>query len=161
MSYLIPRRDGSIIVGGASSVSRDFLDQWYDNVDDGSLIDAAKDYYRDFMQQTFRGWQDTAASVDMIWTGIIGYSYDTRPHIGPVPERSGQFILAGFNGHGMPVIWLAAKELARIVLDDIPFEKTAIPRLFKTTQSRIDRARFGKECDGDILGVEKVSRTKL
>ena len=160
LSYLVPRSDGSIIVGGASSKFKPFLQQWYNNVDDSVLINAAKDYYDGYMQRTFHGWEATEAKVDKTWTGVMGYSYDSNPHIGAVPSKKGQFIIAGFNGHGMPVVWLAAKELARMVSEGIAFEDTSMPRLFKTTQFRIDRARNGREEDGDILGTGNLPQAK-
>ncbi|PTU19730.1 hypothetical protein P175DRAFT_0510936 [Aspergillus ochraceoroseus IBT 24754] len=140
LSYLIPRADGSIIVGGAASTFKPFLGQLYNNVDDSVLIEAAKDYNNDYMQRTYRGWENTGAHVNQIWTGVMGYSYDSYPYIRVVPSKSGQFILAGLNCHGMPVIWLAAKGLARM--------------------HRIDRATNGKEEDGDIVGVGKSSPAK-
>lgn len=160
LSYLIPRADGSIIVGGAAAKFRTFEDQWYDNVDDSILIDAAKDYYTDYMQRTYRGWEETGAKVDKIWSGVMGYSYDSNPHIGTVPNKDGQFILAGFNGHGMPVIWLSAKEVAKMIIQGAPFAETSLPQLFQTTQLRIDRALNGKREDGDILGTGKFAATK-
>ena len=160
LSYLIPRADGSIVVGGAASVFREFREQWYDNVDDSVLIDSAKDYYENYMQRTYRGWEDSGAKVENIWTGVMGYSYDSNPHIGKVPGKEGQFILAGFNGHGMPVIWLAAKELAKMVVTGTSFEDTKMPRLFQTSQYRIDRAQNGNEEEGDILGTGTFPTTK-
>lgn len=84
----------------------------------------------------------------------MGYSFDSNPHIGLVPQRSGNFIIAGFNGHGMPVIWLAAKGLAEMLRTGKSFEEVRVPMplpsLFKTTQDRIDRAQIGPE-GGDIL----------
>ncbi|KAF9774360.1 hypothetical protein IL306_007641 [Fusarium sp. DS 682] len=160
LSYFVPRHDGSIIVGGAAAVFGPFKEQWYDNVDDSILIDTAKDYYEDYMQRTYRGWEESGAKVSNIWTGVMGYSYDSNPHIGKVPNKDGQFIVAGFNGHGMPVIWLAAKELARMVSQGIDFEETKLPRLFQTSQFRIDRAQNGKEEDGDIIGTGKFATTK-
>jgi glycine/D-amino acid oxidase-like deaminating enzyme len=58
--YLIPRADGSIVVGGAK---RDFykqLDQWYDVVDDSKLIEPAKNYFDGYMQRHFHGWEDVS-----------------------------------------------------------------------------------------------------
>jgi glycine/D-amino acid oxidase-like deaminating enzyme len=160
LSYLIPRADGSIIVGGATAEYKLHREQWYNNIDDSILIDAAKDYYTDYMQQTFRGWENTGAKINKIWTGIMGYTYDSNPHVGAVPNKLGQFILAGFNGHGMPVIWLSGKELAKMVTQDIAFEQTSLPRLFKTTQQRIDNAKSGSEEDGDILSPGVFAATK-
>jgi hypothetical protein len=60
----------------------------------------------------------------------------------------------------MPVIWLAAEGLAKMVGEGVSFEETAMPRLFKTTKERIDRAQGGKEEDGDILGTGSFFATK-
>ncbi|KAJ5908123.1 hypothetical protein N7495_000805 [Penicillium taxi] len=160
LSYMIPRADGSIIVGGASSLFRPHRDQWYNNVDDSVLIDSAKDYYIDYMQKNYRGWENSDAKVDQIWTGVMGYSYDSNPHIGKVPGCDDQFILAGLNGHGMPVIWLSSKELAKMIVQGIPFEQTSMPRLFQTSQFRIDRAQKSDPENGDILGTGNFPATK-
>lgn len=160
LSYLIPRADGSIVVGGASAKFHPFRDQWYNNVDDGTLIDAVKNYYDGYMQRTFHGWETSGAKIDKTWSGVMGYSYDSNPHIGRIPAKENQFIIAGFNGHGMPVIWLSAKELAKMVATQIPFEKTSMPRLFQTSQFRIDRAMSGREEDGDIIGTGNLPSTK-
>jgi glycine/D-amino acid oxidase-like deaminating enzyme len=45
----------------------------------------------------------------------MGYSSDGLPHIGWVPGKEGQFIIAGFTGHGMPEIFLAAEGVARMI----------------------------------------------
>lgn len=69
----------------------------------------------------------------------MGYSADFMPHIGSVPGKPHQFIIAGFNGHGMPQILLSSKGLAAMVRDGVPFEQTGLPRLFETTKERIER----------------------
>lgn len=66
------------------------------------------------------------------------YTSDLMPHIGAVPGKPNQFLMGGFNGHGMPLICLTSKGLAKMVLHDVPFEETGIPRVFKTTQERLD-----------------------
>ncbi|PQE14213.1 FAD dependent oxidoreductase superfamily protein [Rutstroemia sp. NJR-2017a BVV2] len=137
LDYLIPRADGSVIVGGASKNFRPFRDQWYDNVNDDTLIKAVEGYYDDYMQRTFKGWESSGAKVESIWTGR------------PVPSRYNEFVIAGFNGHGMPVIWLAAKGLAEIICQDEKGE-TDIPELLITTWNRLRKARDGP-VGGDIL----------
>ena len=145
-----PRWDGGIVVGGASHLFRPFKDQWYNNTDDSTLIEASKDYYHGYMQRTFRGWEDSDAYVSKIWTGVMGYSFDSLPHLGEIPGKPGQYILAGFNGHGMPVIWLAAKGIAEMVANGKTYEETGLPRIAKTTAERIEKAQEGPEA-GDIL----------
>lgn len=150
LSYLIPRADGGIVVGGASQIFKPHMDQWYDNTDDSILIDSAKDYYENYMQNNFHGWENSGAKVSKIWTGVMGYSFDSNPHVGHVPNRPGQLIISGFNGHGMPVIWLAAKGLAEMIYHDKSFEEVKLPKLLKTTQERIAKAQAGPK-GGDIL----------
>ena len=175
-SYLITRPDGSIIVGGAQYTFKRDLAQWYGMVDDTTLIESAKNYYDGYMQRTFRGWEESGAYVKEIWSGseyssflflylysfgaqtdwlinditVMGYSYDSHPHIGQVPNKPGQYICAGFNGHGMPVILLSARELAGMIQTGKSFEETRMPRMFKTSEERIEKARTGPK-GGDIL----------
>lgn len=92
------------------------------------------------------------------------------PWIGriPIPNLRGQFILAGFSGHGMPVIYLAAEAVARMVLDEMEdedeekkgegeeerkkkkerknFEEMGLPGVFEVTRERLERE------GNDILG---------
>lgn len=68
---------------------------------------------------------------------VTGHTADELPHIGAVPNKPSQFLIAGFNGHGMPVIHLASKGVAAMVRDGKSFEETGIPRIFKTTEDRL------------------------
>jgi glycine/D-amino acid oxidase-like deaminating enzyme len=67
----------------------------------------------------------------------MGYSTDGLPHVGPVPGQKDQYIIAGFTGHGMPQIFLAAEGLAKMILN-VDYAQTGLPRLFESTQSRLD-----------------------
>ncbi|PLB43209.1 FAD dependent oxidoreductase [Aspergillus steynii IBT 23096] len=149
-SYLISRPDGSIVVGGAGYTFQHDKKEWYNMVDDSTLIKPTKDYYNDYMQRTFKGWEESGAYVKEIWTGIMGYSADSSPHVGEVPGRTGQYICAGFNGHGMPVVLLSAKRLAEMIQSGKSYEEVHLPRVFKTTAERLQKAQDGPE-GGDIL----------
>lgn len=83
---------------------------------------------------------------------VMGYSYDTSPHVGEVPDKPGQYICAGFDGHGMPVIFLAAKGLADMIHHGKSFEDVHLPRLYKSTAVRITNAQEGPE-GGDIFSL--------
>lgn len=49
-----------------------------------------------------------------------------------------KFIAAGFNGHGMPVIFRATRALADMILDDrVTFEDTGLPRVYRTSLERL------------------------
>ncbi|KAF2716172.1 FAD dependent oxidoreductase superfamily [Polychaeton citri CBS 116435] len=152
LSYLVPRPDGSIIVGGSSRLFMPHREQWYGNCDDSKLIEASKSYYDGYMQRTFRGWENSGAYVDNIWTGVMGYSFDSNAHIGAVPGKLGQYIIAGFNGHGMPQIWLCTKSLAKMINFNIPIEESGVPHLLRTSIERLQRADASCIEHGDILG---------
>ena len=69
----------------------------------------------------------------------MGITPDGFPHVGKVPGEENQWILAGFNGGGMPLIYLCAKSIVKMVLEDLPFEETGVkvPKVFKTTEERL------------------------
>lgn len=67
----------------------------------------------------------------------MGYTSDLQPHVGPIPKRPDQYILAGFNGHGIPVIFLAAKGVAEMIRHGKTFEQTGLPRVYRTTEERL------------------------
>lgn len=67
--YLIPRGDGSIIVGGARSAFIHDLDSWYNVSDDSRVLASAVRYFDGYMQRNFAGWEDSHAYTDRVWTG--------------------------------------------------------------------------------------------
>lgn len=68
----------------------------------------------------------------------MGYNSDENPCVGEVPGRKGVFIAAGFEGHGMPVIFLTSKGIAEMVGKGKKFEEVGIPRMYKTTKERLE-----------------------
>jgi glycine/D-amino acid oxidase-like deaminating enzyme len=69
--YLIPRLDGSIIVGGARERYYQDLSSWYNSVEDDKLITTgeAHHYFDNYMQKNFKGWEDSGAYTHKVWTG--------------------------------------------------------------------------------------------
>ncbi|KAJ4245538.1 hypothetical protein NW762_014047 [Fusarium torreyae] len=155
--YLIPRLDGSIIVGGAREAYIRSVEDWYGNVDDTQVIEKARSYFDGYMQRHFAGWEDSKAYVDDIWTGIIGYSSDRLPRVGPIPGRSGMFIMGGFTGHGMPQIFLCGLAMAKLVVHSESYKDTGLPRLFEETQARLDDPRNSiREMYASVLKLSKL-----
>ncbi|KAH8205313.1 hypothetical protein TruAng_000560 [Truncatella angustata] len=143
VDYLIPRPDGNIILGGGTAAYRKDMEdrnpKWFDTVDDTTLInESVKAHFDRTMAECFRGWEDAEARAAMTWTGIMGYTPDGAPHMGRVPGTENQWILAGFNGGGMSLIFTATQEIARMVLQGIELEETSIPKIFKTTEDRLE-----------------------
>ncbi|KAF3034410.1 hypothetical protein E8E12_005513 [Didymella heteroderae] len=132
--YMIPRPDGSIVLGGAR---RDFfkdLDEWFDVADDSKVMEGARGYFDGYMQRHFAGWEDSGFRTEEIWTGIMGYSNDGFPYVGPIRGRAGQYMCAGFTGHGMPQIFLSAKAVASMIL--IGDTEVDLPLPYRISQAR-------------------------
>ncbi|KAI1148907.1 FAD dependent oxidoreductase [Nemania diffusa] len=141
-NYMVQLADNSIVVGGAHHTYQANLESWYNNTDDSVLMEPTKQYFEnDYMQRTFAGWQDSGAYAEKVWTGVMGYSTDSLPHVGKVPGREGVFVIAGFHGHGMPVIYLAAKGIAAMVTQGTEYDKTGLPSLYKTSKERLASER--------------------
>lgn len=77
--YLIPRTDGSIIVGGARQAYYSRHKEWYNNVNDGELVRDTTHYFDGYMQRHFRGWESSGAKTDQVWTGSTSILSVHRP----------------------------------------------------------------------------------
>ncbi|KAJ5108314.1 hypothetical protein N7456_004989 [Penicillium angulare] len=139
--YLIPRPDSSIIVGGAKQMFWSDSSHWHNITDDSKLIEPAKSYFDGLMQRNFLGWEESGAYTDKVWTGIMGYSSDYMPYVGQVPGKPNQMVMAGFSGHGMPLILLCAKAIAGMVRNGTDFEDTGVPSVFRATEERLNSTR--------------------
>lgn len=136
--YLNPRPDGGIIVGGGKWKYEDQRAEWYGNWDDSKLLPGAKEHFDDLMQTYFHGWEESGAEIDHIWTGIMATTPDGTPHVGEVPGSKGrQYVLAGHNGGGNSIIYLAAKGLAERMLKGASFEITGLPRTWEARKERM------------------------
>ncbi|KAK2604647.1 hypothetical protein N8I77_007560 [Diaporthe amygdali] len=144
VDYLNPRPDGGIVVGGGNWIFRDQRELWYDTVDDSTLLEpiVKANYFGGYMQRNFKGWEDSGTGMEKIWTGIQGATPDGLPHIGKVPGKQSQWILAGFNGGGMALSFLSAQAVATMALGDVPFDQSGVhvPSLFETTEERLRQA---------------------
>lgn len=85
----------------------------------------------------------------------MGFSSDFMPYLGDVPDKPGQLVLAGFSGHGMPLILLSAKAIIQMVKEGKTFEETDAPSLFKCTKGRLESTK------NEILSGNGISQSKL
>lgn len=92
------------------------------------------------------------------WTGIMGFSRDEVPWVGPVPGKEGLFVAAGFTGHGMPNTWLSGKAVASMVdatlsgSDEVAAveaakKETGLPSAYQVSAERIERAMAGESVE--------------
>ncbi|KAK3075793.1 hypothetical protein LTR53_000618 [Teratosphaeriaceae sp. CCFEE 6253] len=115
--YLIQRpneRGGHLMFGGGRQHGPSI------GVTDDSVVDpATAQYLRSRLVDALSLPEGKAVEFKAAaeWSGIMGFSRDERPWVGPVPGVApGLFVSAGYTGHGMPNTWLCGKAVALMVL---------------------------------------------
>ncbi|KAI0184033.1 FAD dependent oxidoreductase [Xylaria flabelliformis] len=85
------------------------------------------------------------------WAGIMGYSRDGWPWVGPVPKSAGGgdglWLCAGYSGAGMPNAALCAKAVVGMIIsgykdgsDDLA-DQIDLPPEYLLTEDRLEKAR--------------------
>ncbi|KAJ5894762.1 hypothetical protein N7495_006453 [Penicillium taxi] len=80
--------------------------------------------------------------LDHAWTGIIAMTTDSVPFVGPIDSLPGQYICAGFNGHGMARIFTCAPGVVKLALGKL-WDDTGLPECFRFSQERLERLSSG------------------
>ncbi|KAK8917711.1 putative oxidoreductase OrdL [Metarhizium anisopliae] len=83
--------------------------------------------------------QRSGEGLDTTWTGLIAFTPDKVPYIGEIDELPGQYICAGFNGHGMANIFTCAGGIAGLLLGR-PWESTQLPECYRYSQARLSKS---------------------
>ncbi|KAJ3531727.1 hypothetical protein NM208_g8753 [Fusarium decemcellulare] len=113
---------GDLMIGGGFFRSRQ---QGLDQVgiwDDSQVHALPLMHVRGVMPTVFEPQWGEGSKFVKAWTGILGFTGDLMPFVGPVPGRrsstpsSGEWVAAGFNGEGMVWAWLCGTALAVMVL---------------------------------------------
>ncbi|KIY64654.1 DAO-domain-containing protein [Cylindrobasidium torrendii FP15055 ss-10] len=137
--------DGVVLFGGdstAQGVLEKYIDEHPERRADDSLgnFQPIIDGVEDFAAQVLTGWKDAkeigAGEVEYNWSGIIGASADGVPFVGPVPGHPGQWVLAGFTGHGMARIFTSSSGLVKLMKGE-SWEDTELPDPFRLTIDRL------------------------
>ncbi len=55
--------------------------------------------------------------IEHRWAGIMGFSRDGLPLVGPAPAAPGAVVSVGFTGHGFGFAWLCGEAAADVVLE--------------------------------------------
>lgn len=93
-----------------------------------------------------KGWDtDEKPEVIKVWSGIMGFTADHLPLIGQLPKSitnrgeegdGGEYIVAGFNGYGMPLCWSSGEAIAKMILGiDV---SDFLPEVFLADEKRLN-----------------------
>ena len=151
--YMIPRPQGStfawdiMIGGGLTKAMENGLNE-FGTTDDTTQDPVIVDYLENSTQAYFGlNWGDDhpAGRVRKAWTGIMGYSADGFPLVGPVPDEENLFIAASFQGHGMVLCLLAAKALVQMMTgENLADMERYFPKAFIITKERMEHNFRGR-----------------
>jgi glycine/D-amino acid oxidase-like deaminating enzyme len=154
--YLIQRPDdkgGHLMFGGGRTHGKSI-----GVTDDSTFDEITARYLRRELIDAFELPERSDGKLEMQavkqWTGIMGFSRDEVPWVGPVPGKEGVFVAAGYTGHGMPNTWLSGKAVASMVSASLDGENmagaveaarksTGLPRAYQVSTERIAKAMAG------------------
>ena len=100
--------NGTFVLGGCGAERLASFSDGGDSVNSGIQSRLAG-----FLPSTFPTFPHF--TVRQRWSGFLDCSRDGKPLIGAHPARPNHWLIAGFNGHGMPVALGAAKALAETI----------------------------------------------
>jgi len=110
--------DGRILAGGGRRAALD-QELTYAEVPSGPVQASIESFLRSCFPGTER------LRITHRWAGIMGFSCDELPSVGPVPGSVNVYVAAGYHGHGLGYAVLAAKAAGQMMLDgrtDVPLE---------------------------------------
>ncbi|MGA8014998.1 MAG: FAD-dependent oxidoreductase [Candidatus Dormiibacterota bacterium] len=102
--------DGRVLVGGMRDRARD---------EEVGTVDTPSPRVQSHLDAELHDL-GIAAPVSHRWAGIMGFSGDGLPLVGPVPGRPGVMVLGGYTGHGLGFAVHAARRLAGFLVDGEP-----------------------------------------
>jgi len=104
-------QDGRLILGGRRYVDEHGEVGYDDHIVNPKVSDAldqfAKETYPDFTYE-----------VEQRWSGIMGFSKDGRPLIGPISGDPSLWAAAGFTGYGLGLCWAVGLAVAQVLNDE-------------------------------------------
>jgi glycine/D-amino acid oxidase-like deaminating enzyme len=90
------------------------------------------------LQENIQGWFESTfpevgpLNVSRRWSGIFGWTADFLPLVGPLPGRTGELVVSGFSGGGLPFAFESGRIIASIVSGGEPISGAELlnPRRF-------------------------------
>jgi len=108
--------DGRVLAGGGRRASLDTELTFVDRP-----TEAVQGAIESFLHSCFPSTR--GLKITHRWAGIMGFSCDELPNLGPVPGAVNVYAAAGYHGHGLGYAVLAARAASEMMLDG----RTSIP----------------------------------
>ena len=123
--YWSQRADGAIVLGGARWAVPDRDEGYYAE----EVNPAIQQALYTFLTDSFPVLREVR--IARRWAGIMAFSHDGYPFIGPVPRRERIIVAAGYTGHGGPYFAIAGKCIAELIVrghSEVPVGNYALDR---------------------------------
>jgi gamma-glutamylputrescine oxidase len=121
--YFRQLADGSLLLGGRRHLF--FADEQTGVAEPSEGVQQALDEYRARYIPSSRD-----AAVRQRWAGIMGFSRDALPLLGPLPGRERIDVLTGFTGHGLGMAVACGRLAGRRMTDRTAADDAALVELF-------------------------------
>lgn len=135
-----------VILGGGREVTQPKFELY--ETDDSTVNLEVGRALRNFLPAVFPSKFDWGTEPEMEWTGIMGYTKSHDPFVGPVydPETGyalhGQFVSAGYTGHGMPRAFACAQAVSQMIVAEVAKKTWSLPpwlpKSYVTSPSHIE-----------------------
>ena len=100
--YFRQLRDGRLLVGGARHLYEE---------DEVGLEDLTTDRLQDELERFLASIVEGAPAVEYRWSGVMGFTEDSRPVVSRIDDDPAVLLLGGFNGHGVGLAFESARQL--------------------------------------------------
>lgn len=108
--YVIQRKDGRIVLGGARLSAENGEEGVYD---DSKINENVSKSLKSFLLEAWPQLKDETWWIEYEWTGIMGFTKDDNPLIGRL--RGNEWIAAGYTGYGVTKCFGAGKAIADMI----------------------------------------------
>jgi len=99
--------DGRLLLGGFRNLAPE---------EEVGYVEEPSDRIQNHLERHLQA-MGVEAPVTHRWAGIMGFTPDSLPLVGPVPGRPGLFVCGGYTGHGLGFAFNAARRLVGLLLD--------------------------------------------
>ncbi|EXK29510.1 hypothetical protein FOMG_13985 [Fusarium oxysporum f. sp. melonis 26406] len=129
-------KSGFFFIGGEKATMDQSL-----TADDTAVSAICVEHLQKILPQFFNYTEINKDPLISAWSGIMGFTQDGAPYVGRLSPSTtgrsgaGEWIVAGFNGYGMPYCWLAGEILAKAVIGQS--ESRQLPEAFSVSDERL------------------------
>ena len=168
--YMIPRPQGSrfagdIMIGGGATKGPDEGIYEFGTTDDTTMDAAILGYVENSAAERFGtnwGRDHADGRLRRAWTGIMGYSTDGFPLVGPLPGEENLYVAASFQGSGMVLCFETTRALCEIMNNKGEDEGLDewFPKAFRVTGERM-KGKFGGRLHAKVAPMDLEMKSQI